>query len=367
MNLYIKDATKRLLANFKQLSRPGTAYSIVFYFSKLIAKRKSDNFGIVINMIKDSLKQYMGDIFVLDNSDIIVVYHGKDINVIEKLIHQVHYMFSDDDNIALDDLMHGQFYQTYAKDDNWDEFITYCKNLLDLLPSKQSSIIDAYNSTLDQYFQKINWSDAILKTNIFRFKLGSKNQVVMQELVCNTQILEVLAGNGFDVLKSKALTHFVRERIDIQLLIFAMQMLDKNISEPLIINIMLETARSPEFDAFVSFVSSKNSRKVIIAIDIGQVLSDFPTWLSIRERLACLDIETMLDSVDLLSYLQLDRASLGFDYIRICESGVLKVKDCMDFEQELSAKISNDNSVLIKLEEDRSQIYLESLGIKLFC
>lgn len=366
MNLYITAAEKRLEGALSSFTRITTGIAVVFTLSKLDLKKEGrDNGNIIINVLRDTLKNVIGDIFVLANQDIIVVYKGTNLKQIDDTIYKVLYLISShEEQRELLQLFEGEVYTKYYPNHNWQDFIMYCERVTDVSPVtpnlKSTSLIKLFSSILEDFLSPLDWSAVFQEKLIFK---KDTNQPVISEICYDMDSIRYILGSGFDIANSPALSAFAREIIDFKLLIRFLQLIKNTTVKIYLVRLSMATLSSSEFAALIDKLDGKLAQNIIIAVDASEILANLLDFMSIREQLVARNIKLCLDRLDILSFLQVGREALGFDIVRIIEHPKSRLADSQAIFLELNAKLAVNGSTrcIVKCIDESSVKYLPQL------
>lgn len=366
MNLYITAAEKRLQGALGSLTRITSGIAVVFSLSRLDLKRDGgDSANIIVNVLRDTLKNVIGDIFVLANQDIVVVYKGTNIKLIDDAIYKVLYLISShEDQHELLQLFEGEVYTRYYPSQNWQDFIMYCERMTDSGPAmpnlKSTSLIKLFSSILEDFLAPLDWTAVFQEKLIFK---KDTNQPVISEICYDLESIRYILGSGFDIANSPALSAFAKEIIDFKLLIRFLQLIKTASTKIYLVRLSMATISSQEFAALIDKLDGRLAQNIIIAVDANEILANLLDFMSIREHMVARNIKLCLDRLDILSFMQVGREALGFDIVRILEHPQNRLADSQPIFAELNAKLAINGSTrcIIKCLDESSLQYLPRL------
>lgn len=376
MNLYIKEAEQRLKSALPTLGKARDAIGIHFALSNLSSGSIEEHGSIAINVLRDQFKNAIGDIYSFKNGDIIIVYRGRSEKLILDCLHQVQYLFADDHaqlSLSEDFLdKHSQVF--YPKD--WQKFLSLCDTLTTRLvpdnqssPSFKGSLVSLFSSIIEDLLVSVEWSVLVKTSMISKQFVDQTTSKVFDEIYADVDSLSYIIGENFDIVGNPHLRSYFKEFLDIKLLVRLVELLNKKPGDnAYLLNLNITTVSSHEFWALAESLPDVIKRRIIIAISVADVFNDLSYFLEVRERLTMHGFKLCLDCLDYLSFMQIDRNSLGFDLVRIKHKTMFDVIRLSELEQELAAKISVSGTSRVILEvADKEAIRIgQKLGVMLF-
>ncbi|MDF3048161.1 MAG: hypothetical protein K0R73_1279 [Candidatus Midichloriaceae bacterium] len=375
MNLYINEADQRLVSSIPTLEKTRDAIGIYFSLSKLDHATSGEHLSIVINVLRDQFKSSIGDIYAFKNKDILIVYRGRNEKLIQDCLYQVQYLFSDDNaqlTLAEDFLdRHSQVF--YPKD--WAKFLNTCQNLISAYAANQNSknfkgsIVSLFSSTIEDLLAPVEW-DVLMKSKpIFKHLPEKETNKVFDEIYADVKGIAYVIGENFDISNNVYLNAYFKEFLDLKLLVKLVALLSKKRgTTPYMLNLNITTVASQEFWTLAESLPDSIKQRIVLAISITDVFRDLGYFLELREKLSGHGFKLCLDDLDYLSFMQIDRSSLGFDLIRIKHKPLLGAIYASDLNNELSAKIavSGSSRVILEVENKNAVNDAQKLGALLY-
>lgn len=376
MNLYINDAESRLRSSIHALNNAKDATGICFHLSKLInAAEPSNSNSIALNVIRDQFKNCLGDIYAFKNGDVIIVYRGRNEKTIKDCVYQVQYLFSDDnDQLSFSETFFSPFYNIYDRS-NWDRFIAHCDNSTKFLDRDKKSehfkgsLIGLFSSIIEDLIEQANWDVLVRQSGVYKDTGKGQPAKVLDEIHIDIDALAYIIGENFDIVENSYLRSFLREFLDIKLLLKLLELIRRDPGkDAYLLALSLNTLSSLEFRELSNSISEAVKRRIIIGVSVADVFSDLTYFLKVREELLRDGYKLCLDSLDYLSFMQVDRNSLGFDLMRLSKPKAENMTNFSEIEQQIADKIAVSGSSRVILEVgSRNDIDLgRKLGVVLF-
>lgn len=375
MNLYINEAESRLKSALPSLERSRDAIGIHFALSKMRHKiENTEHIGIAVNVLRDQLKSTIGDIYSFRDGDIIIIYRGKNEKLIQDCIFQVQYLFSDESKQLS---LVGDFYEQYCgvyHPHTWTDFIELCDKKIaqfmnDNKPVFKGSMVAMFSSIIEDTLCNIDWSVIVKTSPIFKYDANGTKTQVFDEIFVDVDSISYILGESFDLKANKYLYSYLKELLDLKLLLRLVHSISAGQEDNVyLLNLNLSTMQLEEFWQLAESLPESIKRRIIIAISVSEVFHDLSACLGMRERIIAHGFKLCLDDLDYLSFMQIDRNSLGFDLVRIKHKDDLDYAQLVELEQQLSSKISISGStrVILNTNSKESIDLGRKLGIILF-
>lgn len=375
MNLYINEAESRLKTAIPSLERSRDAIGIHFALSKM--RRNTENnehISIVVNVLRDQLKSAIGDIYSFRDGDIIIIYRGKNEKLIQDCIFQVQYLFADDPKqLSLGE----DFYEEYCgvyHPHAWKSFMEMCEKkisqfLNDNKPTFKGSMLSMFSSIIEDTLINIDWSVLVRTSPIHRYDPNGGKTKVFDEIFVDVDSISYIIGENFDLKNNKYLYSYLKELLDIKLLVRLVQSIAAGKDDSaFLLNLNISTLQLPEFWELAESLPENVKKRIIIAISVSEVFWDLSAYLGIREQIIANGFKLCLDSLEYLSFMQIDRNSLGFDLVRIKHDDSFDYAQLVELEQQLASKISISGSsrVMLQTNSEESIEIGQKLGLMLF-
>lgn len=351
MNLYIDSAELKLLSSVRYLAKLKDGFALHMKLSSISLKRDgNDQLSIVIHVIRDLFKGLIGDIYVFDNTDILIIYHGKNQAIIDKAIYQISYLLQND-NIK-NFLASGAINDLFAKYNmhNAEEkakCLAICDKYLHHKESeaKELSISERFANSIDEVFHGLDILNFI--------KLEEISDIIDIEI--DHDSLQRNLGLVYDINKSKAIKLYLKEIMDYKKLTKFFNLPNKSTNSRYIINLSISTILSNVFEEFAQSIN-KSQMNLIIAISASEVFFDTFHYMKAMELLKKFKFKICIDEIDFLGYLQLQSRDLGFNLVRIKYNDKFNIFSNDEVLNAINLKIAEEEIEVIYTAHDKTQV-----------
>ncbi len=408
-----KDAEVKLLETVSNLEAESSHWKAIhFYFSELMEHYRSEyQIKIAVNLVNDLLKSSQGGIFVLSNSDMVVIARGITKNVVEKLIFQLRYLFMDDP-LAYDSegAENPDFSEIYDLGDQWSTFFDLCKKRLtatrrrdpatesaggrpkpartaEVKPGKDDKGANVPVSILNDAAKGGKLLTPAKLVNVERDLSNADLSVVLRrqpvcaavpsmmirrvfdELYINITHLKQFLKVDADLLSNRWLFKYLTQLLDDRMIDMLRRSPARFFELPISLNLNVETLLSNRFAEFDAAIKPATKISIVIEIQVADVFTDMGAFLAAKDYVQKLGYRVCLDGLSTLSFTQIDRERLGFD--------LAKLQWNADIESDLKSKenrkvadaikMCGPNRIILCRCDSRAALdYGQALGISLF-
>lgn len=400
MNLVNKDVEAKLLeltTNIKGES--GDYYGMHFAFSRLLDHYRSEyQLKIAINILSDIFKEVEGSIFLCKDKDIAIVYKGEDRMLLEKAIFQLRYLFVDDP-LAYDNEgdENPEFCVVYDLGFQWRNFYQLCKEKVGIkikkenepeVQSVRSSPVSAQSRTaiLDGGASKTiltpaklslienDLTNADLRLALRRQSVcanikGADLRPVFEEVYINIPHLKKLLGMDIDLTSNQWLFKYLTQILDGYVLDTLAKRQNEFLASPVSLNMNVETILADKFLKFNSRIDNNLKSSIILEIHVADVFVDMVGFLAAKDMAHELGYRVCIDGLSALSFIQIDRESLGFDLAKLQWNADMR-SDLITEQnrrlQEAVQRCGSNRMILCRCDTKNAIDYGQALGISLF-
>jgi len=384
LTTYAKNSETRLLDLIaKTRDGSGGYYVVHFNFSRLSDHYKNEyQLKISVNIINDILREAEGYVFITSDFDIFVFCKSVLPNVVKKMIFQLRYLYMDD-QLAYqgEGRENPDFCDIYELKIGWNDLFNIAKAKLERLereiekenyPITQLDdggvLTPAKLASVEQELGKTNIAHAFRSQPVCAAKHDGF-KVIFSEAYINIAALGNQLRTRVDLLSNRTLFRYLTQILDGKMLEFIAKNSRKYLQSALSINLNIETLLSQNFADFDKMIDEDFKKNIVIEINLGDVFSDMHGFTAARKILQDAGYRICLDGLNNLSFLQIDRETLGFDLAKIYWNADLhsdvKRKQSKDLVNAVK-KCGASRVILARCDSKDAVYYGQSLGISLF-
>jgi hypothetical protein len=385
MKTVAKGAEAKLLEIVNSLrGTPDGYYALHYNLSRLRDEFRSEyQIKIAVNVLNDLFKALDSIAFVMQDSDIILLYNGTNRALLEKAIFQLRYLFMDDPLGYTDDGFENEdFCTVYDLEFQWRDFFAACQkkagkeqfveeersptNKIET-PTGSRTKLHVFSPTylvqILSEMQNIDISPALRSQPICAMVKGKPPKVLFKEVYTNINHLQQSFSLNVDLMSSRTLFKYFSEALDKQMLV---SIKDKATS-PISINLNVKTLFSEEFSAFDALIDQKHKSSIIIEINIADVFEDVSKFIVAKDEVQKMGYRICLDGLDEISFAQIDRKALGFDLAKLKWNVEMANNDNQENPlTEAVKKCGANRIILCHCDSQHAIDYGKSIGISLF-
>ncbi|MBX6321109.1 MAG: hypothetical protein IRY94_04710 [Rhodospirillaceae bacterium] len=362
----------------------------------------TENFLFAINMFRQMVDQEQGRLFVLDNSDVVIVYKGTRPHQVVSAVEKVRLLYSD----VLHDETHGgvEFCTWYNLKTEAEAFLTFAQSLLqeargkdsaaaaataasgslapaDVVATEDPAAAEAQRRDLSspsleltrlagavERLPQLNLAGVLRRQPVCLLRSDSAPEPVFQELYISIPEIERALTPGERLAADRWLFQYFTRLLDLKLLSFLTAGEETEVSSYFSLNLNVASTLSLEFTAF-SKACSAARRTIVIELQKLDVFSDLGTFFYVRDMLREQGYRICLDGLTDLSLPFCDRGKLGVDMVKIrWRADILKdtyADHARDFA-ELIRRSEPTSVILCRADSDSAIQFGRSLGISMF-
>ncbi len=384
MNLYTQAAEQRLesAVNSTLVSANNTT-AIIFNLSKLGVRRDSnEHVGIAANILRDQLKASLGEIYVMKDGDLVLVLKSATQKQVIESIYQMRYLFADDELAYTGGIENNDFCLIFDTSKNWGDFLEYCRskienaandnafvNFRNIPKNRSTSLLSIISSQIEDALMGIDWEQVINVSPIVTNPNTSNALKVIDSVSFDSDILRTFLGHNKDLITNANLFAYVREFVEIRILIKVLNLIAAGVNTALLFKLSLNVLNGEEFRIFCDSLPEEKKKNLIISIHISEVYKSLADFFELQKSLRMHGFKLCLTGLDNISFLNSDREMLGFDLLKLkWEPSILK----QSYEDNMNAlrnkiQISGSSRVILSNCESVKALEIGSkLGLNLY-
>ena len=311
--------------------RPGQR-AVIFRLSRLDrSHRREKHLQIVGNMLQEVTQQYPGRLFALRGGDVVMVCKGITRKAIDETTDLLRYLFNDDP-LARESASAADFCATFDLEINQAQFMAALEDLREteakrrteqqpapgriaqsgetgpLDPGRASELIDAVS--------RIDLSTMGRRQTVWEMAPGKPAQPRFDEFFFSIERLRHAIGANFDLAKDRQLFLYLMRWLDRYMLTTLMRD-HADFQRPLSVNINLSTLLSQDFATFDNQRPTDWRDRIILEVQLADLWSNLPGFLSTSEGLKRRGYQRCLDGVihQALPFINFRRFDV--DYVKV--------------------------------------------------
>jgi hypothetical protein len=327
-----------LLEHLKRLVRfRGGRRAMHIHLSRLRPYyRSSQHIRIAVNTFEFLVKQLEGQIFLLNNADLVFICKGGEVAAIDEAVTRLRHLFNGDplaQNLDIEE--ESRFCTWYDLEQQYDEFLAIAQQLYDeedrrgkrlaaissvpepakkpvlppLSPSRLGELIDA--------LARADLSNMMRRQAICSLQGDEPPKPMFRELYISIDELRDIVMPEFDVARDRWLFQHLTQTLDNRMLQLLRKNDDRAIGSTYSVNLNVATLLSDRFLAFDAGLRAATRGTIIFELQMIDIFADLPAFLFARDFVKERGYRICLDGATDLTIPYIDREQLGIDLVKI--------------------------------------------------
>jgi hypothetical protein len=374
-----------LFDNVERLRRnPAGRRAVVIHISRLLpTNRGTHQVRIAANTFEALVKQYEGQMFVLQQGDIVFLCKEENVLAIDEAVGKVRFLFADDPVSA------------QSAENASDAFVTWFDlaeptsdfyNLVEALRGEDerrrkrvSSIIgkeaddrqpmdpQALNELIN-ILARADLTNLLRRQSVCQMAPDEGPKPLFREIYVSISDLRDAVMPKRDIASDRWLFQYLTHTLDKRVLALLRKADDSGLSHSFSLNLNIATVLSPEFQAFDTGLKAGARGSIVIEIEKVDIFADISAYLFARDFARERGYRICLDGMTRLTLPFIDRARLGLDLVKMFWSP--DMADGADGERQrefLAAieRIGKGRIILARCDTPQAIEFSHSVGIKL--
>jgi len=309
-----------------------------FHLSKLRPfNRREHHIRVAADAFEGMIKELLGQIFILNDSDIIFIFKTEAMGQVEQAVEKIKFLFGDDPLLSEDEA-EGKGFSTWLDVENdYDQIVEMARNMVDAekntkgsggshdvksaLLARQDEGERLTPRTLDRLAEALKAADL---TNMVRRQYVCTiegNQMVpkptFSELFISISDLRETLLPGVNLTSSPWLFQHLTETLDRRVLSLLGKTEERDITGDISINLNVATLLSAEFMKFDENVIAAMRGNIVLELQQLDIFGDLNAYLFAREYVKDRGYRICIDGVNHLTLPFIDRERLEADMIKL--------------------------------------------------
>lgn len=357
--------------------------ALVFRLSRLHRSHRRDkHLQIVANMLQDVTRQYLGRLFALRNGDMVLVCKGITRKAIDETTELLRYLFNDDP-LAREGAEQADLCITFDLEVGYPQFLAALDEIREAeakrraaaraaaeagTPGGETGALDPGRaSALINAVSRLDLSSMVRRQTVWHMPADEPAQARFDELFISIDRLRQAIGPNFDLAKDRLLFQYLMRWLD-RYMLSTLLPHHAGLLRPLSVNINLATLLSPEFAAFDNGRPTDWRDRLILEMQMADLWSDLPAFLSVAEAVKRRRYQRCLDGVLYQALPFVNFRRFDFEYVKVIwDDSLLQLDE--GALRELCAAIAEcgaDRIILARCGRREAIKVGQAMGIQLF-
>ncbi|HUZ71777.1 MAG TPA: hypothetical protein VMU87_02220 [Stellaceae bacterium] len=345
--------------------------------------RGSRQIRIAANTFEALVKQFDGQMFVLQQGDIVFICKYENASAVDAAVTKVRYLFDDDPLTAQLGTDADGFADWFDLDTDFTRFRALAeetaredeagrKRLEAIAPAAMAERQPMDPTALGELINAIATADVsnlLRRQAVCTIAPGEVPRPLFRELYVSIADLRDTIMPRRDLFSDRWLFQYLTQTLDKRVLALLRKADDVELAHSYSLNLNVSTLLSPEFLAFDASLKSGARGSIVIEIEKVEIFADLGAYLFARDFARERGYRFCLDSVTRLTLPFMDRNRLGVDLIKLFWNPDMAEGKSSDREREfLTAleRVGNGRVILARCDTEQAIEFGHRTGIKLF-
>lgn len=360
--------------------------AIVIHLSRLRPdNRRSPHLRIAANTFESLVKQFDGQIFLLQNADIVFICRDASIALIDEAIMRLRYLFGDDPLAAeLDEDAPDRFAGWYDLERDFKEFLKFVETMHERevkrrkriaqiaggVAREERSAMDAPAlAELITSIERADLSNVLRRQAICTIVGDEPPKPVLREVYISIPDLRDAVMPHRDITANIWLFQYLTQALDKRVLSLLRRHDDQTLASAFSVNLNISTLLSQEFLQFDESLRARARGTIVIELQKIDIFADLGAYIFARDFLRERGYRVCLDGVSAMTLPLLDREKLGLDLIKLFWTP--DMADAMASERitafrEAVERTGRARIILAHCDDEEAVAFGQSTGLRLF-
>ncbi len=382
----VSSVEQLLFDNVERLKRnPAGRRAVVIHLSRLNpANRGTHQIRIAANTFEALIKQFEGQMFVLNQGDIVFLCKEDNVIAVDAAVGKVRFLFADDP-VGAQAAENGadSFVTWFNMADGTGAFYTYVETIRgedERRRRRVSSILgkETYDrqpmdplamNELINILARADLTNLLRRQSVCQMAPDEAPKPLFREIYVSIADLRDAVMPKRDLASDRWLFQYLTQTLDKRVLALLRKADDSGLSHSFSLNLNIATVLSPEFQTFDTSLKAGARGSIVIEIEKVDIFADISAYLFARDFARERGYRLCLDGMTRLTLPFIDRARLGLDLVKLFWSP--DMADGADSERQrefLAAieRIGKGRIILARCDTPQAIAFGLSAGIKLF-
>lgn len=380
-----------LLAAARRIAtaRPSGGWACHIRLSHLPPRRLKENFSFAVNILRSAVERFLGRVYVLGNSDIVVICWQTRRWQLRSAIASLQPLFeSEARGTGRPPAREPSFATWWDLDQQSGDFLIFAEGVAygrgrseastaaptarlaetALNPAEPKRLDAVKLASLVARIKDANLTGAIRRQPVCRILGSGTPQPLFEEVYVSIQELQRLFAPRLDLGLDRWLFRALTEVLDERVLSWLAAAEALNLISRFAVNLNLATVASGEFARFEARFGSQLRGRMIIEIDKSDLLADLPRFAAVQENVRSRGYLLCIDGLTGPDLAAVDYGRFGADYCKVAWHPDFLVEDGegrIGLER-LAAQAPADKIILSHCSVDEAVEFGREIGLTLF-
>ena len=363
---------------------PAGRRAVVMHLSRLRPdNRGAHHIRIAANTFEALVKQFDGQIFLLQQGDIIFVCLEENLASVDAAVTKVRYLFGDDPLAAQIDENKDGFATWFNVADPNGPFYGFVEDVRReeerrrkrtttsaTAPANDRQPMDPVGlNELIGAIVRADLSNLLRRQSVCTIVAGEAPKPLFRELYVSIADLREAVMPNRDIASDRWLFQYLTQTLDKRMLALLRKADESGLSHSFSLNLNISTLLSPEFQAFDASLKAGARGSIVLEIEKVDVFADIGAYLFARDFVRERGYRLCLDGMTRLTLPFIDRAGLGLDLVKLFWSPDMAESADSDRQRQFLAaveRVGKGRIILARCDTEHAVAFGQKVGLKLF-
>ncbi len=377
-----------LLGRLKRVEQnPSGFFAVHLHMSQLRRPNRQSHFiNIAARSFDSLLDNFEATLFPLSNADMVLVCRNVPVDDVDGVVEKVRSLFGEDPLTATDDEGFEDKFSTWYDLSLPEDFASFFHIATDLALEAETRLKEEAKTrkerekelgaplapmnlaAINQKLQETNVADMIHQQTCLQVGAGGDGKVVFHENFISMAELRGRIAPDVNLFASPWLFQYLTETLDRRILAAMAQHDFDALTEPVSLNLNVNTVLSRDFQAFHKAVDG-NTANVVIEMQVIDIFSDINTYGYARDSLQERGYRVLVDGLSPISLQFFEPALLRSDFVKIAWGPEFQADDDDGRVAELRevvATTGKDSVILARVDAEKAIKWGLEIGVSRF-
>jgi hypothetical protein len=296
--------------------------------------RKNHHIRIAANTFEDLVRQFEGQLFTLNNGDLIFICEGATVEEMDEAVNRLRFLFAEDPLATLDIADH--FSTWYNLETQYHDLLTIAELLYnddqkrqerlrsrsaqwgeDIGSDARPAITPGQLSRLEDFLKSADLSSFMRRQQVCAISNDARPKRILKEIYISIDELAETVLPDVSLSANRWLFQHLTTTLDKRVLKLLARGEDSDLTASFSMNLNVSTLVSPDFLQFDSQLRMGGRGTIVIELQLVDIYADVTEFLFARDFLAEKGYRICVDGITHHSLPLVDRAALGTDLVKI--------------------------------------------------
>ncbi len=345
------------------------------HLSQLLpSNREEGRIRIAFRMFESMVDAYRGQMFLMSNSDIVLICKDARVNDLDAIVYKLRALFSTDP-LTYAESADGQdrFVSYYDIEADYDSFFALCgrmvadskKQAADLRAAPPAQPLDAKNLT--KVLERIGATDiagVVRRQACVHINQRMTAEVAFQEFFMSIMDLQKVLAPDVNILANRWLFQHLSQVLDLRVLSVLQNCGLRKMPSAFSVNLNMATIETPVFQQFEAAIRGRAG--LVVEFQLLDIFNDLDGFFRARDRLRARGHKSVLDGMTPVTLQFMDAELFDTDYVKVSWSPDM-IDDIKTAEvQNALGPVGFERVILARCDTETSISWGLSQGIRMF-